>query len=90
MDHNFPDSAGKPNEAQRMEGADLNHFSPDYFGFGQNWDLPDLANSEKSYLAARAAYEEDGRLIIDATTSGHCRIFERMTLEEALRIPIPQ
>ncbi len=90
MDHNFPDAGGKPNEAQKMEGADRNHFSPNYFGFGQQWDLPDLSNSEISYRAARAAYEADGRMIIDATEAGHCRIFERMTLEKALKTPIPR
>jgi GT2 family glycosyltransferase len=90
MDHHFPDAAGKPNEAQNMEVADRNHFSPNYFGFGQKWDLPDLENSEISYRAARAAYQADNRLIIDATEAGHCRIFERMTLADALKMSIPR
>jgi hypothetical protein len=72
-----------------MEVADRNHFSPNYFGFGQKWDLPDLENSEISYRAARAAYEADNRLIIDATEAGHCRIFDRMTLADALALPVP-
>jgi len=90
MDHNFPDAKGSPNEGQLMAQADTNHFTPDYFGFGQQWDLPDLANSEISYSAAREAYEADGRIIIDATEQGHCRIFERMRLVDALAYPIPR
>jgi glycosyltransferase involved in cell wall biosynthesis len=89
MDHYFPDSTGKPNEGQIMHGADLNHFDPNYFGFGQDWDLPDLLNSEISYKESRNCYEKDGRIIIDATEGGHCRVFERMSLSDALQYPVP-
>jgi hypothetical protein len=29
-------------------------------------------------------------MIIDASDAGHCRIFKRMTLAEALKSPIPR
>ena len=76
MDHHF-DYSGNPNEARIIEGNDPNHFSPDYFSHGQQWDNPDLENSEASYLIARDIFEEDGRQIIDATLKGHCTIFEK-------------
>ena len=60
-----------------MQGNDLNHFSPEYFGGGQSWDNPDLENSEASYRIAREEYEKDGRRIIDATYGGACTIFEK-------------
>lgn len=76
MDHRYKYN-GAPNEAKQLDGPDPNHFSPDYFGHGQTWDNPDLANSEASYRIARAEYERDGRRIIDATLDGACTIFEK-------------
>ena len=76
MDHRYTYN-GEPNEAQRLDGPDLNHFSEHYFGFGQQWDNPDLAHSEESYRIARSVYEQDGRRIIDATLDGACTIFEK-------------
>ncbi len=76
MDHNFS-YTGKPNEAQTMQGKDPNHFVPGYFAAGQQWDNPDINNSEASYRLARKIFELDGRSIIDATLDGHCAIFEK-------------
>lgn len=76
MDHRFS-YQGSPNEARQLDGPDPNHFSPDYFGNGQQWNNPDLAHSEESYAIARREYELAGRLIIDATVDGACTIFEK-------------
>lgn len=76
MDHRF-EFHGKPNEAKRMDGPDPNHFSPDYFGGGQDWDNPDLAHAEESYRIARDMFTQHGRRIIDATLDGACTIFEK-------------
>ena len=76
MDHRY-EYTGKPNETQWLDGSDPNHFSPDYFGGGQAWDNPDLANSEESYRIARAEFENVGQRIIDATHEGACTIFEK-------------
>ena len=75
MDHNFT-ASGKPNEELHMQGADPNHFSPDYFR-GQKWDAPNLAESEVSYRLARQIFEEEGRRIVDATLGGACDVFEK-------------
>src|SRR5690606_1245624 len=56
MDHRYAYN-GEPNQTQRLDGPDPNHFSPDYFGHGQHWDNPDLAHSEESYRIARAEFE---------------------------------
>ena len=76
MDHRF-EYTGAPNAVSRLDGPDLNHFSPDYFGGGQDWDNPDLARSELSYSRARAEYEKSNRRIIDATLDGACTVFEK-------------
>lgn len=76
LDHRY-NFIGQPNESHRLDGVDLNHFSPEYFGFGQRWDNPDLARSEESYRAALAAYVRDGRTITDATVDGACTVFPK-------------
>jgi hypothetical protein len=76
MDHRY-EYTGQPNEAKQLDGPDLNHFSPEYFGNGQQWDNPDLAHSEESFSIARQVFEEDGRSIIDATLGGACSIFPK-------------
>jgi len=76
MDHKFAYN-GAPNQAQQLDGPDPNHFSPDYFGHGQQWNNPDLAHSEESYGIARTEFERDGRRIIDATVDGACTVFEK-------------
>ena len=76
LDHRYC-FRGQPNEAQVLDGPDANHFSDGYFGYGQAWDNPDLANSEESYRIARATYEKSGRRIIDATLDGACQVFEK-------------
>lgn len=76
MDHRFT-YTGAPNQTQTLHGDDPNHFSHKYFGGGQKWDTPDLANSEASYRIARQVFEQDGRRIIDATLDGACTIFEK-------------
>jgi len=75
MDHRFP-ASGPPNAELHMQGADPNHFSPDYFR-DQKWDAPNLAESEVSYRVARDIYEADGRRIIDATLEGACSVFPK-------------
>ena len=57
---------GAPNEAKVMEGADPNHFSPEYFK-GQTWNNPDLGQSAAAYWMAKQAFESDGRRIVNLT-----------------------
>lgn len=83
MDHRFVYN-GSPNEAHRLDGPDPNHFSPDYFGNGQEWDNPDLEHSEESYRIARREYEKTGRRIIDATVNGACSVFEKGVFSDCI------
>lgn len=76
VDHNFV-TTGKPNTTITSQGDDPNHFSPGYFGKGFRWQLPDLETSEKGYRLARAAYEQAGRSVLDATVGGKLTIFPK-------------
>lgn len=62
--------------------VDKSHFDEKYFSGGAKWQLPDLAGSERSYLMAREAYEEDGRILANASEGGELEIFRRISLED--------
>jgi len=81
VDHNFV-CEGKPNQEVVSKEVDLNHFHPDYFGKGVNWNLPDLESSEKAYRLAKEAYDNDHRKIIDATFGGKLAIFDKANYKD--------
>ncbi len=76
VDHNFA-SKGEANKTVVSEGDDPNHFSPNYFGKGFRWQLPDLETSEIGYAMARKAYEQAGRQVLDATIGGKLTVFAK-------------
>ncbi len=80
VDHNFV-TKGPANTTVTSEGDDPNHFSGKYFGKGFRWQLPDLEGSERAYRMAKAAYEADGRQVLDATVGGKLTIFEKVEFE---------
>lgn len=76
VDHSFVTS-GKAHTEIVSQGDDPNHFSPQYFGKGFRWQLPDLETSEIAYRKARTAFEQDGRIILDATIGGKLTVFPK-------------
>lgn len=84
VDHNFFQT-GNPNEQQKMNNNDPNHFDPNYFK-GQKWHLADLEGSECHYTIAKYYFEKDGREIFDATIDGKLDIFKKIDFEEALKM----
>jgi len=81
VDHNF-ETKGEANKTVVSTGEDPNHFSPDYFGKGFRWQLPDLETSEIAYSLADAFYRENGRMVFDATVGGKLTIFSKVDYEE--------
>jgi len=77
VDHNFV-TQGDANKTITSQGDDPNHFSPNYFGKGFKWQLPDLETSERAYHLAKATYEADERQILDATVGGKLTIFPKV------------
>jgi len=77
VDHNFV-TKGDANKTVTSQGDDPNHFAPNYFGKGFRWQLPDLETSERAYRMARAAYEADGRKVLDATIGGKLTVFPKV------------
>jgi hypothetical protein len=77
VDHNFT-SKGEANKVVVSQGDDPNHVSPNYFGKGVRWQLPDLDTSEIGYALARDAYQKAGREVLDATVGGKLTIFPKV------------
>jgi len=76
VDHYFK-TKGKKNAEVTSTGKDPNHFSPNYFGKGVKWNLPDLENSERAYKIANRIYQKDGRTIHNLTTKTALEVFPR-------------
>jgi hypothetical protein len=81
VDHSFT-TKGQANVTVVSEGDDPNHFSPEYFGKGFRWQLPDLAASERAYGLARAAFEADNRKVRDATIGGQLDVFPKVDYDD--------
>lgn len=81
VDHSFK-TRGPANVPIVSHGDDPDHFSPDYFGKGFRWQLPDLEASEEAYLLARQAFEAAGRRIVDATVGGKLTVFPKVRYQD--------
>jgi hypothetical protein len=82
-DHNFA-TKGATNQLVTSGDTDPNHFDPHYFADGVKWELPDLVQSEVSYLLAGQVVEALGGRIVNCTEGGKLEIFPRMSLSEFL------
>lgn len=80
VDHSF-DTKGIANQTVVSSGDDPNHFSPEYFGKGFRWQLPDLDASENAYRLANHVYHKAGRKIYDATIGGQLTVFPKIDYE---------
>ena len=84
IDHRF-ETKGPPHAKIRQTGSDPNHFRPDYFGDGTSWNLPDLAHSARGYELADAAFEADGRRVVNATPGTSLEVFRSARRERLWR-----
>jgi hypothetical protein len=82
-DHSFSQK-GPANLAVVAGERDADHFDPNYFAGGVKWQLPDLAQSEASYLMAREVFEASGRRIVNCTDGGQLEVYARQRLEDFL------
>lgn len=85
VDHSY----GKVSTTYSYEprvGPDNDHFDPNYFAAGSYWGIPNLDDSDHAYRMSRAAFEESGRKIYDATIGGKLDVFEKISLDHALQL----
>lgn len=83
LDHRF-ETQGTPHKLITSKNPDSNHFDPRYFGPGIKWQLPDLKASEIAFQIAREAFEKDNRNVYDATVNGNLKIFDKLSIDEAV------
>lgn len=79
-DHNFF-TKGPANTLVISSEKDENHFDPNYFSQGVNWQLPDLVKSEMFYCLAKDVFEAHGRKIFNCTSGGKLEIYPRLDLK---------
>ena len=80
-DHSFA-ASGPANSTATSGAIDASHFDPNYFSNGAQWQLPDLIESERSYLLAKKVFSESGGRVINCTVGGKLELFPRMQLED--------
>jgi len=80
-DHNFS-AMGPPNATVVAGASDPDHFHPDYFAKGVQWQLPDYRSMEVHYELAREIYRQFGREIFNCTEGGNLEVFERSSLAD--------
>ncbi|WP_457618567.1 6-hydroxymethylpterin diphosphokinase MptE-like protein [Lutibacter sp.] len=80
-DHNFA-VKGPANKTVVSGDKDESHFDPNYFAGGVKWQLPDLFQSEVSYMMAKQVYEAFDRKVVNATEGGCLEIFPKISLDE--------
>jgi hypothetical protein len=89
VDHRFA-SVGPANKLVTSQGADPNHFDPNYFGAGVKWQLPDLEMSERAYRLANDRFVADGRSVVDATVRGNLTVFPKVDFESVTGAAKPE
>lgn len=77
--YNTGEKAGKRIES---DGEEKNHFIKGYYRPGQKWDAPDYKSEEFAYRLARDVFEQEGRIIRDATVGGKLNVFEKVDFAE--------
>ena len=64
--------------------GERNHFHPDYRKPGEVWAIPRLDMQERAFRLAKAAFEESGRVVVNASRQSKLDVFPRTTLEAVL------
>lgn len=75
-DHNYQ-LQGVPGQVVYATGHEKDHAVKGYYAAGQRWRIPDYKGEEFAYSMARAAFEADGRRVLDATVGGKLTVFQK-------------
>ncbi len=69
------------------QGADVNHFDPNYFGQGYRYHNPRVERMENAYVAAREFAAAHGMKIYNATIGGKLEVFPRVDYDKVTESP---
>jgi len=65
-----------------QEGADVDHFSPNYFRSGFKWHQADTYKMERAYRVAHESFGKAGRVIMNAGKGGKLEVFPRIDFDD--------
>jgi hypothetical protein len=82
-DHRFA-TQGPANQAVVSGARDESHFDPRYFAGGVQWQLPDLIETEVSFVYAKEVFGMASGELVNATVGGDLTVLPRRTLAEFL------
>jgi len=83
VDHTYR-AQGQAGAPVVSKGEDQNHFSPDYFGKGIIWQLPNYVTMEHGYAQNRKLFEKANRIVVDGTLEGKLDIFPKVSFQKYL------
>jgi len=69
---------GVPGTRIKSMGNEENHFIKEYYKKGMTWTIPNYLEEEIAYENAKRAFENDGRIVLDATIGGKLAIFPKV------------
>lgn len=75
--YSLPKSTDIQGDTYISNEDDPNHFHADYFGKGKKWHDPKLERVALNFELAKVQYEQNGRIIYNATLGGSLEIFPR-------------
>ncbi len=61
--------------------GEVNHFHPDYRKKGETWTIPRLDKQEQAFHAAKAAFEKDGRKLLNASRQTALDVLEKVNMK---------
>ena len=85
VDFNYSLTNSGESSVEHAEFHPRDHFTPKYFTPGERRYLPQLDRAEKALHCAKEFFEADGRNVYNSTRGGKLEVFERVSLEDALR-----
>ena len=65
--------------------GEVNHFDPRYRGAGEKWTMPRLDLQYEAFSCAKQVFEQDGRMIYNASRATSLDVFPRVNLDDILR-----
>jgi hypothetical protein len=84
VDHRFSEK-GLGGKAIVSKGSDNDHFSPEYFGKGVVWQLPDYEVIEYGFKRMKRIFDLRGVEVLDATVNGNLNVFPKVDFYSTLK-----
>lgn len=82
LSYKIPDSVKRDGINLLSTKDDVNHFSPDYFGAGKKWHIPEVHRMQQSFDSAYMQLAKLGIDLLNATHGGNLKNIPRISYDE--------